>query len=255
MNQVAGGRLGNINPLLYGMATAAPAAFHVHHHREQRGHVHRTTASTRARGTGNLYGYAATTGYDCASRPPGPMDVYNFFWSALASDAPTTTSLGAVPTSPTETGEVTLTATVDVTATNADPLGGLVTFAFQSYLANGSLDLSWTLGTAAISGGTTSSRDGVSVGPDPAGSRREWDAGRRRRCDVHGGDSHHLASTSSKVRITFSSVGFCITPSATSVAAGATLTRLHGDGGRRLSPLVHLRRLDLRRERQQLFVT
>ena len=159
------------------------------------------------------------------------MDV-SVFLDALGTDAPTTTSLGAVPTTTTEGGSVTLTATVTASPANGSDVGGDVTFAFQSYLTNGEPDLSWTLGTATITGGNTASGAAslasVSIPPGLVGPGTQ-------AVDVvamYGGDPAHLASTSSKVRIELAHVPLCITPASDDVAAGAKLTFTVGGRGR-----------------------
>ena len=124
---------------------------------------------------GGLYGYAATPGYDCATGL-GSVDVYNLV-SALAEKTPTGTTLAASPTLTTEGAPVTLTATVAVAPSaplTTNVMAGSVSFAFQTYLANGDPDLTWTLGTAAIAGGTTTSGTArlTTAIPSGAGDRR-----------------------------------------------------------------------------------
>jgi hypothetical protein len=64
-NQATGGRLGNVNPFLYTLNTTTPSAFHD----ITTGNNEVTCKSGVDPGcpAGQLYGYAATTGYDCAS--------------------------------------------------------------------------------------------------------------------------------------------------------------------------------------------
>jgi len=210
-----GGRLGNINPLLYQLSASAPSGFHdiVNGNNE----VMCTPGQDTGCPTGGLMGFPATAGYDCATGL-GSLDVFNLAttWAGLA---PTTISLGLVPTSTNPGGTVGMTATVDVTKPNASPLGGTVRFAFQSYAGGppdaGSADLSWTLGTDAVTPGTPATNGGtatfsgaVPVGlVDPAAQYVDVVA-------MYGGDAHHLASTSAKVRLTFQNASsFCLVPS------------------------------------------
>jgi hypothetical protein len=204
-----GGRLGNINPLLYTLAASTPTAFHdiVNGNNE----VECTAGTDPGCPAGGLFGYAATTGYDCATGLGSP-DAFNLAtaWSGLA---PTTVSIGAVPTSASPGGTINLTATVDVPKPNASSLGGTVRFTFQSY-AGGTPDLTWTLGTDAVTDGAPATSTGtaswsgiVPVGlVDPAAQYVDVVA-------MYGGDAHHLASTSAKVRITYTAATFCLVPS------------------------------------------
>ena len=67
---------------------------------------------------------------------------------------------------------VTLTATVDVNGTNPNVLGGTVTFAFQSYLAQRQHRPGVDLGTAPIAGGDGHERHGIAS--RRSRYRREW---------------------------------------------------------------------------------
>jgi len=220
LNQATGGRLGNINPLLYTLNGTKPTAFHdvVKGNNE----IVCTTGETGCPSTGGKYGFAAGSGYDCATGL-GSIDAYNLVtdWVALAK---TTTALVPDPTTTSEGSDVTLTATVDVPTPNADTLSGTVTFTFQSYLADGTPDLSWTLGTAAIDSATASPSNGTAaisttIPPGLVESGVQY-------VDVvamYGGDAAHLASWSTKARITFAPISFCVMPVSSTVAEGAAV--------------------------------
>ena len=215
--QAKGGRLGNINPLLYALNQSTPAAFH--DITTGNNEVLCKTADTGCPGNNLLYGYAATTGYDCATGL-GSADATNLV-NAMVALNPTATTLTAAPTATTEGGSVTLTATVDVQGSNTHALGGTVTFTFRSYLGNGDIDLSWTLGEVAITGGTTTSGTATLMTAIPPGMIQPGQS-----VDVYatyGGDANHLPSFSSKQSITFSSTYLCINPPTSSVAKGATI--------------------------------
>ncbi len=219
-NQATGGRLGNINPLLYAFNVSQPTFFHdiITGTNE----VECRTADTGCPGNNVLYGYAATAGYDCASGL-GSIDAAKLVtsWSPTTT-TPTATSLTAAPTATTEGANVTLNATVAVDGTNANALGGTVTFTFQSYLANGiDFDQSWTLGQVTIAGGTTTGGTASLTTPIPPGMVRP-----NQIVDVYamyGGDANHLPSYSAKQQVTFTGVAFCIDPPTDSVAAGGKI--------------------------------
>jgi MYXO-CTERM domain-containing protein len=204
-----GGRLGNINPLLYTLAASTPTAFHdiVNGNNE----VECTAGTDPGCPAGGVFGYAATTGYDCATGLGSP-DAFNLAtaWAALA---PTTITIAAAPTSAAPGATINLSATVTVPTPNVSSLGGTVRFTFQSY-AGGTPDLTWTLGTDGVTDGTPATSTGTAswsgiVPPglvDPAAQYVDVVA-------MYGGDAHHLASTSAKVRITYSTEDFCLVPS------------------------------------------
>jgi subtilase family serine protease len=226
LEQAAGGRrLGNVNPLLYALNASNPTAFH-----DITVGNNELTCSASFFGVScsqGTNGYTAAKGYDCATGL-GSLDVNNLVtaWKALT---PTSTILSATPTATSEGAKVALKATVDVTATNANALGGTVTFAFQSYLANGAKDLSWTLASANITGGTATSgtaTDSVVIPPGLVNPKAQ-------AVDVYamyGGDKHHLPSTSAKVHVTFSPVSLCVVPTTDKVATGASF-KIVGEHG------------------------
>src|SRR5580692_11766501 len=118
-NQATGGRLGNVNPLLYALNASAPTAFHD----ITTGNNEVTCkASDPGCPAGKLYGYAATTGYDCASGL-GSLDATNLV-SAWAALTPTATTLSPSVTTTSEGASVTLNSTVEVIGTNPNALGG-----------------------------------------------------------------------------------------------------------------------------------
>src|ERR1700722_11990471 len=202
---VGGGRLGNINPLLYTLAASTPSTSPLPFHDIVNGNNEIGCLPGIDKGcpAGAFYGYPATPGYDCATGL-GSIDGYNLV-SAGASLAATTTSLVASPPSPPPGAPVTLTATVTVPTPNPTDPGGTVRFAFQSYEPptgdSGAPDLTWTLGTGAVTSTMTSSGTATSTGPSPAGlidpAAQYVDV-----VAMYGGDATHMASVSAKVRIT-----------------------------------------------------
>ncbi len=216
LDQIAGGRLGNINPMLYTLNASTPAAFH--DITAGNNEVMCTPGTDPGCPAGGTYGYAATKGYDCASGL-GSLDVAQLA-AVVATLAPTTTALAVSPTMTTEGTPVDLTATVAVPAPNTSVLGGLVTFAFQAYTASGAPDISWTLGTAPITGATVSG--GTATLPSTAVPPGMVHAGAQYVDLVasYGGDGAHLPSTSAKQRLTFSSLAIAISPTAATVAPG-----------------------------------
>ncbi len=153
LDQATGERLGNINPMLYELAASSSASSVFHDIVSGNNEVVCGPGASDAGGpTGGdwpdagcgaagLYGYAAIPGYDCASGN-GSVDAYNLV-SAWLGATPTETVLVPSPTITSEGDTVTLTATVDVKGTNPNPVGGAVTFMFQSYGADCANDLSW----------------------------------------------------------------------------------------------------------------
>jgi MYXO-CTERM domain-containing protein len=219
MNQAAGGRLGNVNPLLYELSATTPAAFH--DITTGNNEVACTPGSDVGCPAGRLYGFPAVAGYDCASGL-GSMDVYNAV-AAVAGQASTTTTLAIAPTSTTEGTPVSFTATVTVPAPNASALGGLVTFAYQSYDRSGKVDDSWTLGTGAITGGTTAQGTATFSGAVPPGLVKPG----MQSVDVvamYGGDATHLPSTSAKVPLAFGPVSLAIQPATATAPLGGKIT-------------------------------
>ena len=205
-SQAAGTRLGNINPLLYQL----PAS--VFHDITTGNNEVKCTASDPGCPAGGSYGYAAAAGYDCATGL-GSIDAANLITAVKAMTA-TTTTLAAVTSPLAEGTPVPLTATVAGTGTPT----GTVTFMFQSYLANGAPDLSWTLGTATVTGGTASPATPFAIPPGMVGS------GGLDLVAAYGGDPTHLPSVSPKVHVTFGPVSFCVSPGTTTVAPGGTAT-------------------------------
>jgi hypothetical protein len=216
-NQATGGRLGNINPLLYATSTSVPAAFHdiVTGNNEVTCH----TATDPGCAPSLLYGYQAAAGYDCATGL-GSVNATNLV-SAWATLTPTTTTIGAAPNASTEGGSVILTATVNVNGTNTHALGGDVSLVFRSYLSNHVLDLSWNLGDVAITTGTTTSGTITLTTTVPPGMVQP-----NQSVDVfalYSGDANHLPSFSAAQSITFAPVTLCVSPPSSGVAAGATV--------------------------------
>jgi MYXO-CTERM domain-containing protein len=218
MVQAAGGRLGNINPMLYTLASTTPAAFH--DITLGTNEVSCTPGTDNGCPAGAKYGYAAATGYDCGAGL-GSMDVYKAV-TALAGQAATTTSLVISPTSTTEGTPVTFTATVAVPAPNAQNLGGVVTFAFESYDTMSQLDLSWTLGTGAITSGTTAGGMAVFTGAVPPGLVKPGMQSVE-LVAMYGGDATHLPSTSAMVPLAFGPISFSVSPMNPTVKQGATI--------------------------------
>lgn len=222
-NQATGSRLGNVNPLLYAIHGSVPSAFH--DVTTGNNEVICRTADPGCPGNNVLYGFPATAGYDCATGL-GSLDA-TIFVTAVKALTPTATAIAA-PTTTTEGASVVLTATVDVTGTNTQALQGDVTFTFQSYLANGGFDESWTLGEVAITNGTVTSGTATLTTAIPPGMVKP-----NQTVDVfamYGGDANHLPSHSAKQTITIAPVAFCVSPATDSVAAGATINYVAAGG-------------------------
>jgi MYXO-CTERM domain-containing protein len=218
LNQATGGRLGNVNPMLYTLQQAAPLGFH--DITTGSNEISCTAGTDPGCATDDLYGFPATTGYDCATGL-GSIDAYALV-SSWATLTPTSAAIQANPTATMEGASITLTATVAVDGTGTSPLGGTVTFAFQSYNA-GVPDLSWPLGAVTIAGGTVTGGMATFSTPVPPGLV----APGGESVDVvamYGGDAHYLASTSAKVTVQIQGVDLAITPAAATVAAGAKQT-------------------------------
>ena len=234
LNQAVGERLGNINPLLYALAAEAPSAapFHdiVSGNNEVAcgdGGVVGDAAgpgdagwpSGVGCGANGLYGYPATTGYDCASGL-GSIDAYNLV-SALIGLSKTKTGLTAAPTQTTEGAMVTLSATVDTVGASSAVLTGNVTFTFESFTTTGATDLSWELGTVALTGATGAGASATLETVIPPGlvkPSQQW-------VDViatYGGDTKHLSSVSPKVGIGFHGLSFAIDPATVMLAPDGT---------------------------------
>src|SRR5262249_17805444 len=117
---------------------------------------------------------------------------------------------------------VQLTATVDVPVPNTSNLSGIVTFAFESYDMDGGVDLSWTLGTAPIAGGTISQGTATFMGAVPPGlvkpGMQSGDL-----VAMCGGDATHLPSTSAKVPLGFGPISFSIQPAMPTAALGGMI--------------------------------
>jgi MYXO-CTERM domain-containing protein len=230
LNQANGERLGNVNPMLYELAASPSASSVFHDIVSGNNEVVCGPGATDAGdppdaewpdagcGAAGLNGYVAIPGYDCASGN-GSIDGYNLV-SAWLGATPTQTVLVPSPTITSEGATVTLTATVDVKGTNPNLVGGVVTFAFQSYGTDCSNDLSWELGSTTITGGTPTSGTAVLQTTVPPGLVIPG----RQRVDLvaaYGGDTHHLASQSSKVSLGFGPVTFAVTPATLATAPDA----------------------------------
>ena len=153
-NQAVGQRLGNINPLLYALPETA------FHDITTGNNLVPSLGGTdprcpAANGATGEYGYQAATGYDCASGL-GSVDGTNLV-TALSGLAPTSIALAPITASALVEGTpVNLSATLTATGGSV-AVGGSVTFAFQSYLANDAPDIyggSWTLATSPITSGS-----------------------------------------------------------------------------------------------------
>ena len=232
LNEALGERLGNINPVLYQLESNAPGSFHdiTSGNNEivcgpgasDAGDPPDGTAWDDAGcGPGGLYGYAAGPGYDCASGI-GSIDAYNFV-SAWLGAVPTDVVLVPSPTTTSEGDMVTLTATVSVVGTNANAVGGNVTFAFQSYDDSCGDDLSWELGSANIASGTTTGGTATLQAVIPPGlvipGRQAVDL-----VALYGGDANHLPSRSARVRMPFDPVTFAISPATLSTQPNGSST-------------------------------
>ena len=218
MDQLAGGPLGNINPLLYGLQTSTPSAFH--DITTGNDEVTCDPGSDPGCPAGSLYGYAASAGYDCASGL-GSVDALNLL-TAMLAHAPTTVTVAATPPATSAGTPVALTATVAVPAPNGSAVGGNVAFVFQSYTATGAPDLSWTIGTSTITGGLVNSGTATLAAPIPPGLVRPG----MQYVDVYAeyeGDPAHLPSHSANARITFSPTALSISPATASIGTTTNL--------------------------------
>jgi len=235
LNQAAGTRLGNINPLLYSLnATITGATLPFHDITSGNNEIVCGDAGAGDAGgpgaagwpanvgcaANGFYGYPATTGYDCASGL-GSIDAFNLVSAAVAL-AKTKTSLAAVPIETTEGGIVTLTATVDTVGASAVALAGDVTFTFESYTTTGAVDLSWELGTVPLAADSTSTTGQAvlktAIPPGLVKPGQQW-------VDVvaaYGGDGAHLPSVSPKVGVGFSKISFAITPATAMLQPGGS---------------------------------
>ncbi len=220
-NQATKGRLGNINPMLYALQRSVPSAFHDITSGDNK--IQCKAGADPGCPAGGQYGFAAATGYDCATGLGAPnAAVLINAWAALA---PTATVLTALPASTSEGAAVALNAKVTVPAPTSDEVGGTVTYAFQSYNPDGTSDLnlgSWTLGAQAVASGTTSGGTATLSAAIPPGAINPG----AQYVDVvamYGGDAHHLASTSPKVRVSFAPIDFCLSPSTASLAPRASV--------------------------------
>jgi hypothetical protein len=218
-SQAAGGRLGNINPLLYALPSTV-----FHDVTKGDNEVLCTSGTDPGCPAGGKYGYPAETGFDCASGL-GSLDA-NKFVTAVSALKATTITLAPV-TSPLTSGTaVPLTATITAPTAGAKAMTGSVLFTFQSYLSNGTPDpdMSWTLGTTAISGGTTT---GATVSSSPTFAIPEGLVNSGQGVDVvaaYGGDGTFLPATSAKVHVTFAPLSMCFATPEPSVALGGTQT-------------------------------
>jgi hypothetical protein len=234
MDEVAGGRLGNINPLLYGLQSTAV----FHDITTGNNEVTCTPGSQPGCPAAGLYGYPAASGYDCASGLGSP-DVYNLL-NALATMAPTTIAVAPNPTITTEGTPVLLAATLQVPLPNTHTLGGNVTFAFRSYDAAGTMDLSWTLGSGTVNGGTTTTGTATLSTAVPPGLVLPG----MQRVDLvamYGGDAFHLPSTSPLASLSFGPLNFNISPAQSSVPSGG-MVQFSATGG--VAPVQWLTRHD-----------
>jgi hypothetical protein len=232
LNEAVGDRLGNINPVLYQLESQTPGAFHDITSgnneivcgpgvEEDAGEPEGGEWPDAGCGPNGLYGYAAGPGYDCASGI-GSIDAYNFV-SAWLGAAQTDVVLVPSPTMTTEGDTVTLTATVSVVGTNTNALGGDVTFAFQSYDDSCGDDLSWELGSATITNGTSTGGAATLQAVIPPGlvipGHQAVDL-----VALYGGDANHLPSRSAKVSMPFEPVTFAITPATLSTQPNGSAT-------------------------------
>ena len=218
MNQAVGGRLGNLNPTLYALATTTPRVFHdITTGNNQEPCTPGTDVGCPDAGA---YGYGAGQGYDCATGL-GSLDVHALV-QAVAGETPTTTSLSLSPNPTTEGTPVTLTATVRAPSPNANALGGTVSFAFLSYDQDDAGDLSWSLGAVALAGGsTTMGAATLSVVVPPGLVKAGGES--VSLVAAYSGDATHLSSTSATQPLSFGPIAFTIAPSAPTVGPGGTI--------------------------------
>jgi hypothetical protein len=138
--------LGNINPVLYGLAQSTPGIFH---DITQGGNVVPCVLRTPNCASGE-FGYEAGVRYDQATGL-GSLDVYNFVvaW-ADGQLISTTTSLASVTSAQSGGGSTILTATVNAASGGASP-SGIVTFTIgQTALGTAALSVSAAGDTAVL---------------------------------------------------------------------------------------------------------
>ncbi len=178
IEQATGTRLGNINPMLYEIATTTPTAYH--DITIGNNEVVCTPGTDPGCASSGLYGFAAGMGYDCATGI-GSIDGVKLLeaWAALT---PTSTTIAAMPTASSEGANVSLSATVTALSPSAALLDGTVTFAFESYLRQRRRTRSIVdaRNRHPHRRGDDVRRRGDRVGADPAGAHQPGRTVRRR---------------------------------------------------------------------------
>jgi subtilase family serine protease len=183
--------LGNANPVLYALAnnTASAAAFH--DITTGNNIVPCQSGSLDCPTTPPLqFGYSCGPGYDQVTGL-GSVDAAKLVaaWTTLT---PTSTALTVTAAGTTEGSSLQLEATVASTAKTTG-MTGTVSFYFETFDANGNIDLGGTLGTVPITP-TTSGNEGGTASlktQAPAGLKGSAKIGA-----FYGGDVHYLASWS-----------------------------------------------------------
>jgi MYXO-CTERM domain-containing protein len=201
--------LGNINPILYALATSSPSAFHdiVSGNND----VPCSGGVPGCPSGGGVYGYDAGPGYDLATGI-GTIDAKNLVaaWSSI----PTSTSLAVSATSVDVGAPITLTATVTSSGTTGSMSGDTVSFTFETYAAagnsDGGFDESWVLATSTVTATSTGGKQGATAAYTtaiPAGFNGKADV-----VAMFNGDPRYLASRSAKTRITLANLTFAAVP-------------------------------------------
>ena len=201
--------LGNINPILYALATSSPSAFHdiVSGNND----VPCSAGVPGCPSGGGVYGYDAGPGYDFATGI-GTIDAKNLV--AAWSSVPTSTSLAVSATNVDVGAPITLTATVTSSGTTGSMSGDTVSFTFETYAAagnsDGGFDESWVLSTSTVTATSTGGRQGATAAYTtaiPAGFNGKADV-----VAMFNGDPHYLASRLAKTRITLANLTFAAVP-------------------------------------------
>jgi len=209
LNTKAGAAEGNLNPILYSVASATPTAFHDVTIASS-GVTNCTTAtpsmcnnSTPGPSTlaGGLAGFAVTTGYDQATGL-GSLDVANFLTAAVVSSVTTSLSVTATPNPAVTNQTVTLIATLTPGTSSSTPSGTVQFYANNSAIGS----------AIALSGNVATTNYSF-----PA-------AGTYAITAIYSGDTHFATSTAAAVSLVINTPAFTVTPAVTTynLISGAT---------------------------------
>jgi len=209
LNTKAGAAQGNLNPLLYSVATATPSAFHDVTIASS-GVTNCTTATPSMCNnstpgpstlTGGLAGFAVTTGYDQATGL-GSLDVAKFLNAAVVSAVTTSLSVTATPNPAVTNQTVTLTATLTPGTSSSTPTGTVQFYANNSAIGS-AITLSSNIATTNYSFPTS---------------------GTYAITAIYSGDTHFATSTAAAVSLVVNTPAFTVTPATITynLVSGAT---------------------------------